>query len=75
MEWKILLWIQITNMNLQILNTPNLKTRINVARNAEIGQFDSDRVESETIREVMDEILSDKRLSIEHKCNGHVIPK
>ena len=75
MECKILSWIQITNMNLQILNLPNLKTRINVARNAEIGHFDSDRVESETIREVMDEILSDKRLSIERKCNGHVIPK
>ena len=54
---------------------PNLKIRTNVARNAEIGHFDSDRVESETIREVMDEILSDKRLSIEHMFNGHVIPK
>ena len=75
MEWKILLWIQITNMNLQITNTTNLKIRTTIARNAEIGQFDSDRVESETIREVMDEMLSDKRLSIERKCNGHVIPK
>ena len=54
---------------------PNLKIRINIARNAEIGHFDSDRVESETIREVMDEILSDKRLSIERMFNGHVIPK
>ena len=65
-------------MNLQIPNTRNLKIRTNVARNAEIGQFDnfdSDRVESETIREVMDEILSDKRLSIERMFNGHVIPK
>ena len=53
----------------------NLKIRTNVARNAEIGHFDSDRVESETIREVMDEILSDKRLSIERMFNGHVIPK
>ena len=61
--------------NSQITNMPNLKIRINIARNAEIGHFDSDRVESETIREVMDEILSDKRLSIEHKCNGHVIPR
>ena len=61
--------------NLHITNVPNLKIRTNVARNAEIGHFDSDRVESETIREVMDEILSDKRLSIERKCNGHVIPK
>ena len=32
-------------------------------------------VESETVREVMDEILSDKRLSIERMFNGHVIPK
>ena len=61
--------------NSQITNMPNLKIRLNIARNAEIGHFDSDRVESETIREVMDEILSDKRLSIERKCNGHVIPK
>ena len=61
--------------NLQITNMPNLKIRINIARNAEIGHFDSDRVESETIREVMDEILSDKRLSIERMFNGHVIPK
>ena len=60
---------------MQITNMPNLKIRLNIARNAEIGHFDSDRVESETIREVMDEILSDKRLSIERKCNGHVIPK
>ena len=60
---------------MQITNMPNLKIRTNVAHNAEIGRFDSDRVESETIREVMDEILSDKRLSIEHKCNGHVIPR
>ncbi len=60
---------------MQLTDMPNLKIRTNVARNTEIGRFDSDRVESETIREVMDEILSDKRLSIEHKCNGHVIPK
>ena len=59
---------------MQITNMPNLKNRTNVARNAEIGRFDSDRVESETIREVMEEILSDKRLSIEHMFNGHVIP-
>jgi len=61
--------------NLQITNMPNLKIRLNIARNAEIGHFDSDRVESETIREVMAEVLSDKRLSIERMFNGHVIPK
>ena len=61
--------------NLQITNMPNLKIRTNIARNAEIGHFDLDRVESETIREFMDEILSDKRLSIERMFNGHVIPK
>ncbi len=61
--------------NLQITNMPNLKTQTNAARNAEIGHFDSDGVESETIREVMDEILGDKRLGTEHKCNGHVIIK
>ncbi len=54
---------------------PNLKTRTNVVRNAEIGHFDSDGVENETVREVMGEILSDKRLSTERNCNGHVIPK
>ena len=61
--------------NLQITNMPNLKIRTNIASNAEIGHFDLDRVESETIREFMDEILSDKRLSIERMFNGHVIPK
>ena len=61
--------------NLQITNMPNLKIRTNIARNAEIGHFDLERVESETIREFMDEILSDKRLSIERMFNGHVIPK
>ena len=60
---------------MQITNLPTLKIRLNIARNAEIGHFDSDRVESETIREVMDERLSDKRLSIERMFNGHVIPK
>ena len=57
---------------MQITNMPNLKIRLNIARNAEIGHFDSNRVESETIREVMDEILSD---NIERMFNGHVIPK
>ncbi len=54
---------------MQITNMPNLKTQINAVCNAEIGHFDSDgveSVESETVREVMDEILSDKRLSSEH---------
>ena len=60
---------------MQITNMPNLKTQTNAVRNAEIGRFDSDGVESETVREVMDEILSDERLSTEHKCNGHAIPK
>ncbi len=63
---------------MQITNTPNLKTRTNVVRNAETDLIDSDGVESETVREVMDGILSDKRLHIEliaqYKRNGDVIP-
>jgi hypothetical protein len=51
----------------QVTNMPNLKTRTNVVRSAEIGHFDSDGVESETVREVMDEILSDMRLNTECK--------
>ncbi len=52
---------------MQITNMPNLKTWTT-------DLIDSDGVESETVREVMDEISSDKRLYMECKRNGDVIP-
>ena len=57
-----------------ITNMPNLKTRTNVACNAETGCIDSNGLESEAVREVTNEISSEKRSRFVRKCNGDVIP-
>ena len=53
-----------------ITDMPNLMTRINLVRNDKIDQAEPDGVDRDSIREVTDELSSDKRQRTERKWSG-----